>query len=94
MSYHYLSRAPDAPVAAWVAIGTSGSLDTAKLKMPILDLYGQNDLPQVVKGAPKRAAGLKQKGSGQVVVPGADHFFEGKDAELLEQVRGWLDKAL
>lgn len=94
MSYHYLSRSPDAPVAGWVAIGASGALDMARLKLPVFDLYGQNDLPQVVTGAGKRAAGLKQKGSSQVEVPGADHFFEGKEAELLKQVRGWLDKTL
>ncbi|MDD5367030.1 MAG: DUF3530 family protein [Gallionellaceae bacterium] len=94
MTYHYLSRTPGAPVAAWVAIGVPAAPDMAKLKMPILDLYGQNDLPQVVENAGKRAAGLKQKGSAQVVVPGADHFFEGKDAALLEQVRGWLDRTI
>jgi pimeloyl-ACP methyl ester carboxylesterase len=93
MSYHYLSRHPDAPVGAWIAIGTSGAPDMARLKLPVFDLYGQNDLPQVIDGAAKRAAGLKQKGSAQTAVPGADHFFEGKDAALLEQVRGWLDKA-
>lgn len=94
MSHHYLSKTTDTPVAAWVAIGTPAALDMTRLKMPVLDLYGQNDLPQVVKNAGKRAAGLKQKGSTQIVVPGADHFFEGKDSALLEQVRGWLDKTL
>jgi len=94
MSYHYLSRTPDAAVAAWVAIGTSGAPDLAKLKLPVLDLYGQNDLPQVVQNAGKRKAGLKQKGSAQIRVPGADHFFEGQDGPLLEQVRGWLDQTL
>lgn len=94
MSHHYLSGSADAPVAGWVAVSAPAALDLAKLKMPILDIYGKNDLPQVIKGAGKRAAGLKQKGSAQVVLPGADHFFEGKEAELLEQVRGWLDKTL
>lgn len=94
MSYHYLTGKPDAAVVAWAAIGAPAALDMARLKLPVLDLYGQNDLAQVVDNAGKRAAGLKQKGSAQVVVPGADHFFEGKDTELLEQVRGWLDKTL
>lgn len=94
MSYHYFGRTPDTPVAAWVAVSAPAALDMAKLKMPVFDLYGQNDLPQVVDNAGKRAAGLKQKGSTQAVVPGADHFFEGKDAALLERVRGWLDQTL
>lgn len=94
MTYHYLTGTPGAPVAAWAAIGASAPLDLAALRMPVLDLYGQNDLPQVLANAGARAAGLKQRGSAQVVVPGADHFFEGKDAALLQQVRGWLDKVL
>lgn len=94
MSYHHLSRTPDTPVAAWVAIGVPAALDMGKLTLPVFDLYGQNDLPQVVKNAGARAAGLKQKGSAQTAVPGADHFFEGKDAALVEQVKGWLDKTL
>ncbi|MDR3395514.1 MAG: DUF3530 family protein [Parasulfuritortus sp.] len=94
MSYEYLTHTPDSPVVAWVDIGAPNPFDMAKLNVPILDLYGQNDLPRVLEGAKQRASGLKQKGSEQVMVPGADHFFEGKDAALLEQVRGWLDKTL
>jgi pimeloyl-ACP methyl ester carboxylesterase len=94
MTYHYLSGTPATPVAAWVAISVPAAPDLARLKMPILDLYGQNDMGHVMENAGRRAAGLKQKGSAQVVVPGADHFFEGKDTALLEQVRGWLDRSL
>jgi len=28
------------------------------------------------------------------VAPKADHFFEGKEAQLLEMVQSYLDKAL
>ncbi|NTV94868.1 MAG: DUF3530 family protein [Thiobacillus sp.] len=94
MTYHYLSRTPDAPVAAWVALSVPAAPDMAKLKLPVLDVYGQNDMGHVLDNAGKRKAGLKQKGSAQVVLPGADHFYEGKDAALLEQVRGWLDKTI
>lgn len=94
MSYEYLSHTTGSPVVAWVAIGSPNPFDMAKLKLPILDLYGEADLPRVLNGAKQRAAGLKQKGSEQVKVPGADHFFDGKDAALLDQVRGWLDKTL
>ncbi len=94
MTYDYLSHVADSPVAAWVAIGAPNPFDLSKLKLPILDLYGQNDLPRVVQGAKQRAQGLKQKGSMQVMAPGADHFFAGQDAALREQVRGWLDQTL
>lgn len=94
MAYNYLSHTPDTPVAAWVDIGAPNPFDFSTLKMPILDLYGENDLPRVLAGARQRAAGLRQKGSEQVRMPGADHFFDGKDDALVGQVRAWLDRNL
>ena len=95
MSYRYLGSRTDAPIAAWVAIGNSALDDYSKLKLPVFDLYGQNDLPAVVKNAPKRAAWLKDRaGSRQQSVPGANHFFEGLDTTLIEAVRGYLDQTL
>lgn len=94
MTYHYLARQSDAPVSGWVMLSTPVPDDLAKLKLPILDLYGENDLPQVVKHAPQRVKGLVQKGSAQQKMPGADHFFEGKDSALLDSVRSYLDRSL
>lgn len=95
MSYRYLSTRPDAPIAAWVVIGTSVVDDTGKLKMPVFDLYGSNDLPAVLKNAPKRAALLKGRaGSLQQQVPGANHFFEGLETKLVGIVAHYLDKTL
>lgn len=94
MSYAYLSSKRGGDVNAWVAIGTPGNENWSGLSLPILDLYGANDLPQVLKNAPTRARGLKQPGSAQVKVEAADHFFEGRDAALLEQVKTFLDKTL
>lgn len=95
MTARYLERNPKAGVAAWVAIGAPAALDYSKLKFPVLDLYGENDLPQVLKAAKARAKGLRGNAkSAQIVAPKADHFFEGKDALLLENVLSYLDKAL
>lgn len=93
MTARYLEKTPNAPIQAWVAIGASAALDYGKLKFPVLDMYGENDLPQVLKVAAQRGKGLKGN-SAQVVVPKADHFFEGRDKPLLENVRGFLDKTL
>lgn len=93
MTARYLERHPDAPIQAWVAIGASAALDYGKLNFPVLDLYGENDLPEVLKLAAQRGQGLKGK-SAQKVVPKADHFFEGRDKALLENVRGFLDESL
>ena len=95
MSYRYLSTRADTPIAAWVAIGNSVADDTSKLKMPVFDLYGSNDLPAVVKSAPKRGELLKGRaGSMQQQMPGANHFFEGLEPKLVETVAGYLDKTL
>lgn len=94
MSYRYLSGAPDTAVKAWVVIATPGAEDMGKLKLPVLDLYGQNDLPVVLKNTPARASGLTQPGSIQQRLPNADHFFEGQDASLLDAVGTYLGRHL
>lgn len=95
MTARYLELNPDSSVATWVAIGAPAALNYSKLKFPVLDLYGENDLPQVLKAAKTRAKSLPgDSKSAQAMVPKADHFFEGKDAQLLELVQTYLDKSL
>ncbi len=95
MTHGYLSAHPAAPIAAWVAIGMGSADSYAAMKMPVLDLYGANDLPQVLNGAKQRGQSLKGKAkSSQVVVPHADHFFNDHDTELVQNVQSYLDKAL
>jgi len=95
MTAHYLQNNPKTDLAAWVAIGAPAALDYSKLKFPVLDLYGENDLPQVLTSAKSRAKGLQANtASAQMMAPKADHFFNGKDGLLLEMVRSYLDKTL
>lgn len=94
MSYRYLSGKPDEAIKTWVAISSPGAEDWGKLKLPVLDLYGQNDLPGVLENVVVRAPGLKQPGSTQQRLPQADHFFEGQDGPLLEAVSSYLGKQL
>lgn len=95
MSHYYLSHARGKPVDAWVAIGMGGPLSYRGFGVPVLDLYGENDLPPVLQGARKRAASLKgSAGSEQVVAPKTDHFFTSHDAELVRYVREYLARTL
>ncbi|MEN6587330.1 MAG: alpha/beta fold hydrolase [Sulfuricella sp.] len=95
MSHYYLSRAKGHPVDAWVAIGMGGPETYRGFGIPVLDLYGENDLPIVLKGAAKRVASLKANAkSAQIVAPKTDHFFTDRDAELVKYVKEYLDKAL
>jgi dienelactone hydrolase len=96
MSNHFLVSVPKPGIAAWASLGIGGGEFAApeRLALPILDLYGERDLPPVLAGADKRAAILKTlKGSAQIQVAGADHFFAGKEDEMLRWVREFLDRS-
>jgi len=98
-----LAEQGDLGLRGYVAIGMSGSdldpqLDTtaqlAKLKLPILDLYGSRDLDTVLKAVEPRAAAMRKAGHAhyrQQGIEGADHFFVGLEDELVRRVYGWLE---
>lgn len=95
MTARFLEKHPNANVDAWVAIGAPAALNYGKLKFPVMDLYGENDLPQVLEAAKTRAKGLSgNKKSTQVMAPKADHFFNGHDDQLVNLVKDYLDKTL
>jgi len=96
MTNYFLNHAPAAAIDAWVSIGLSGEFtEPATLKAPVLDLYGEKDFPAVLGNAEKRAAAIRNiRGSGQVQVADADHFFSGRESELIGQVRLFLDRRL
>jgi pimeloyl-ACP methyl ester carboxylesterase len=88
---------PDNGVAAWISIGiVPGPFDAPdKLRLPVLDIYGERDLPQVLKSVDARAVVLRKlKGSAQIEVAGADHYFNGSERELVKQARLFLDQRL
>lgn len=90
-----LLNQPDAPaITAWVSIGITGEYTSpATFKAPVLDLYGENDFPGVLELAAKRASAIRSvRGSAQIRVAGADHFFQGMDNELVRNVKLFLDR--
>ena len=97
MSNFFLTGTPDNGIDAWVSIGISSGefTEPGKLRAPVLDIYGERDFPQVLKQAEARAAVLKKlKGSAQIEVAGADHYFTGHEEELARQVKQFLDLRL
>ncbi len=100
MLTYYLSRNPDSKVSSAVLIGMQQgeafpgnvrALET--LNLPVLDLYGSEDLEPVLASAESRkAAGRKGGGDNyrQVRVDGANHFFQGSESALQHQVLDWL----
>ncbi len=96
MVNYFLNHAGDARIDAWITIGILGEFTQAEsFKAPVLDLYGEKDLPSVLDEAGKRAAAIRGiRGSGQVQVTGADHFFSGMEDEMVRRVRQFLDARL
>jgi dienelactone hydrolase len=95
MSNEFLAANPRS-VAAWVAISIPADYHgTDQFRFPVLDLYGGNDLPQILAGAKGREAVMHAlKDSKQEMVPQADHFFNDHYKELDAQVNAFLDQAL
>ncbi len=91
-----LLNQPDAPaIAAWVSIGIIGEYTQPEtLKAPVLDLYGEKDFPEVLELTARRAAVIRNiRGSAQIRIADADHFFNGMDQELVRSVKQFLDRA-
>jgi len=101
MGAHYLAGKVDEAVVAYVAIGASGGGSSevdylkslAKIRLPVLELFGENDLPQVISTQGSKAKIAKEVGIKdykQIKVPGADHFFAGKNEVLVKTVDDWI----
>ena len=97
MSRDYLKNNPTVPLFAWVSVSiTNDTLESLGIpKFPVLDLYGEKDLPQVLDNNKARAQVIKKiPGALQIMAPQADHFFNGQDAALVNYVKSFLDQAL
>jgi pimeloyl-ACP methyl ester carboxylesterase len=94
MANQYLMRTDDKTVKAWVFISIINGLEEMyRIKIPVLDVFGSDDWVETIWGAPERKLQiLKNPNSGQVVIPNAGHFFEGREDELAATVVGFLDR--
>lgn len=104
MAAYYLST-QEQDVNGFVAIGMASYADDPrmnsikaleKINVPVLDLYGDQDLELVLNSSRARAESANKAGNKnytQVKLSGSNHFFDGKENELVESVAGWLDKS-
>lgn len=95
MANEYLINADaDAvPFAAWVCMGITGRIvSPGSVKVPTLDLYGENDFDSTRRAAPLRRMMklFMPDGSVQMEVPGADHYYAGKESEAAAEVVKFL----
>ena len=93
MANQYLIHANSTPVKAWVFIGIINGLEEMfRIKIPVLDVFGSKDWEITQVGAYERKKQIqKVPGSRQVIVPDAQHFFEGREEELVKVLVDFLD---
>jgi len=93
MSNVYYEKTEAAPFAAWVCMGLTGGFGGMRnVHAPVLDMYGEHDLPQVLRADSRRRNTIESiPGSKQVMIAGADHHYIGKENELAAAIRGFID---
>ena len=102
MAAHYLSKSQKG-IKGFVAIGMSGLAKDSrmnsirsleKINIPMLDLYGNEDLDSVMTATKLRADAANKAGNKhyvQIKITG-NHFFDGQEDTLVKTVAKWLEK--
>ena len=65
-----------------------------RMRMPLLDVYGAEDFPAVLRLAPERLAGMHSGGhpkNRQLAIPEADHYFGDRGDVLVDTIAAWLE---
>lgn len=98
MSSYYLSRHPS-DIKGLIAIGMGATQKDShvnsaeslkKITIPVLDLFGDDDLPGVLETADRRQNSSAHNAYySQQVIEGANHFFDGMDHDLITAVADW-----
>ena len=102
MGSYYLANHQPESVLGFVGIGMGSSSKTVmdnatslkSVNVPVLDLYGENDLDSVVASAEARKKAVDRNNvrhSKQEMIPGSGHFFDGNDGILIDEVTVWIN---
>jgi hypothetical protein len=110
MSNVHLLENGHAAFAAWVVLGLTGRFWGASLisipalgiewfpgriRLPILDVYGEHDLEPTLNGVRLRAAALAHiPGSVQTMIASADHHYTGKEQELAQAIQQFIARTI
>jgi pimeloyl-ACP methyl ester carboxylesterase len=102
MSMAWIRQHGDAGIDAFIGIGM-GATDYRqpmrepfpfdRIRVPLLNIYGEADYPAVQRQAAQLEPLLAQinSRSAQRRITGADHYFSGHEAELTAVISNWLD---
>jgi len=94
MSADYFANNPNSAITRFVAVGLGSAKSVKNIHIPMFDLYGSDDLPNVLKNRAKRKKNAEQAGNSnykQLEVSGANHFFDGKNEVLIKEIKDWLE---
>jgi len=104
MAMDWIREKGDDSIDAYIGLGMGATdygqpmrqpFPLATMQVEVLDLYGADEFPAVVRGAPTRKAMLEAAGgsqSRQQVMPQADHYFTDQGDALVTAVSDWLDQ--
>jgi len=92
MSLAYWKATNNAPYAAWVCLGIPTAFSgLVGMHAPILDVHGEFDQPAVLAQAANRVQAMVSiPGSREVVIAGADHFYNGRETQLADAIVAFL----
>lgn len=102
MAMDWIRERGDGDIDAFIGLGMGATdygqpmrqpFPLAQMQVAVLDLYGANEFPAVIRAAPERLAMIESAGntkSRQLVLPGADHYFTDQGEPLVEAVADWL----
>lgn len=102
MAMHWVDTTSKMRIHGFIGLGLGATdfkqtmakpLPLGKLKVPVFDLFGEDDFPAVLRMAPERQAAIIEGGhpkSRQKTLSGSDHYFAGQDETLVEVVGQWL----
>jgi len=103
MAVDWLHKHKQDDISGFIGVGM-GSTDRGqpmpepfplqKIKVPVLDIRGEDDYPAVIRNAPRRMQNMKIAGnpkSQQRVVEKSDHYFTDRGNALMLEVADWLN---
>jgi len=104
MSMDWIREKGDQSIDAYIGLGMGATdyqqpirepFPLAQMQVPVLDLYGADEYPAVMRGAAGRWAMIEVAGnarSRQLMLPQANHYFTDQGDALVSAVADWLDQ--
>jgi len=89
----YQESLTETPIVAFISIGMGDDDKNylSRVKIPILDIIGEDDLEEVISSASKRVKALANNNFKQIVISDANHFFDDHAETLIDTVSEFLN---